>query len=137
VNFEERRARIRALTPWIRECRAKLWLNHHELKVCHEPPDDSANATVFRPHNSALFKLWLSDDFLLDSPENQRQTIAHEMLHVWFGAMWDVIRAAESQMAPGTYRAWTEALESAEERTVDTLSWAIAPLLSLPWTEGE
>ncbi len=86
-----------------------------------EPEDPDALASVRFTYGRKLVVLFLSDRFLEDNPEEQRNTIAHELIHCHF----HLLDSYET-------RSTINRIRPAIEFGVDGLATAIDKFLPLP-----
>ncbi|HVM30779.1 MAG TPA: hypothetical protein VM305_08455 [Candidatus Limnocylindrales bacterium] len=130
---EERRE---ALTEYIAQVRDALNLQAYKIVLRDGPPPGREEATaMIQPVDGRMMaELWLGPSFWIETPEEQRQTIAHEMLHVLHRDATDVIRLGAwiRHVGQGTYDATWEVFRDHIEKMVDRLSVIVAPRLPLP-----
>lgn len=134
MDATERKAAIDRLTPWFCEMANLLHLNHWHLTVPiearPESPDYAASCERIYGQNRA--KIYLSDGFLADTPENQRVTYVHELLHCHFRAIVEARDGLEDLLGKPANLVFVDRMRSAEEWAVDAIAGAIAPFLPLP-----
>ncbi len=124
-NLERARAYVAQLQPLFR-------LQHWEITVRDEPPDNDAHAQVWAAHTCYLAKLRFSDRHFADSLAEQVITVAHELIHIATQGWELAVRDALEGLDP-TGKSWAEErYERAMERDTDHLSRVIAPFLPLP-----
>lgn len=120
--------RRQRFAPYLRRLADLLALKDWRAEIIGRPAADHAIATVDLIYGRKLMQLRLSEDFLAASPEDQRHTVAHELIHCHLEAAWEI--AADSlpeEARPGFVRMM--------EYGIDGLADAIAPLLPLPDAE--
>jgi hypothetical protein len=109
--------------PYLRQIADLLRLRDWRLVILEELPPADAIASCAPVEGRKYAVLRFGESFLADTPEEQRHTIAHELLHCHLGPMCRMIEAHEG-MPP--------AARLAMEYCVDGLADAVAPLLPLP-----
>lgn len=114
------------LQQYIWDIRDMLDMHHWDIYLTMAPSSDDANASihpVYGRHSAGLSvnKKWF--DF---SPEVQRNTIIHEILHVVHNRQTEMIRTTRQQSG-----VWT-AFERETELMVDHLANAIDQFFPLP-----
>lgn len=119
--------RRQAFLPYIRDLADRLRLRDWTINLSDEGTD-RANvvALICVADQRKYADLYLSDDFLDKSPEEQRHCVVHELLHAHFG--WASNWAREA-IPEGPAR---EMYDRLHEIGVDGLADAIAPLTPLP-----
>src|SRR5690349_7962272 len=95
LSAAARHEAIDRLRPWFVEMAGALHLGHWVIRVPYEdrPDDAEAGAAVERIYGQNVARIFLGDTFLESSPEEQRETYAHELLHCHFRA---IIEARDS-----------------------------------------
>lgn len=123
----------RALVQYVNECACLLELHDWRFRVHREPPRDaSSNAAFNAGPRRRCASLWFSDGFMRDDPENQRQTVAHELLHAHLNGVRHMVAGVEDHMSRAVYDVWDDAFNTIFESAVDAIAYAIAPRLPLP-----
>jgi hypothetical protein len=110
--------------PYVREIADRLALKDWVIDVDDDgPKDQSAHASIWIAHGRKRATIYLSDEFLADSRPEQRQSIAHELIHVHNGPYWDAVSRATDD---------DKNIRMLMEYSVDGLADGVAPLLPLP-----
>lgn len=117
--------RRQRFAPYLRRLADLLALKDWHVEISDEEADDGAAATVRWAFGRKQATVWLGAGFLDDSPEEQRHTLAHELIHLHFGPPYDI---AVEGLPDGSASAFRRMAEYA----VDGMADAIAPLLPLP-----
>lgn len=104
--------------------------NVEVLTLLPDDPDISAciRTTVGRKQAAIL----VADRFFETPPEEQRQTIVHELLHLHTNLALDVFRMIQQARTEGWLALGAIMHENAIEHTTDALADVIAPFLALP-----
>lgn len=121
--LDERRRRF---GPYLRDLADRMHLKDWAVVLEDGPPDDrSCMASVDCVDGRKLATVLVSDHFLSDTPEEQRHTLVHELIHAHFDM-------ASTLAFRGLDKQGRQAFRSLMEYGVDGLADALAPLLPLP-----
>lgn len=120
-----------ALQAWIDEAQPIMGLQGWKITAAAEPPgvdaeDDDAYAGTYVFDNADTARIHLGDAFWEETVDEQRTTLAHEMVHIIVNRRADFAR---DRMTRETDRATHRQLE---EIAVENLARVIAPRLPLP-----
>lgn len=127
-----------ALLSYVGEARNALYLQAYEVNLRRdEPSDRTALASVEPVDGRLVANLYIAPGFWSQTPEEQRQTVVHELVHVIQREMTDVIRLGAwiRHVGQGTYDATWEAFRDQVEKQCDRLATIIAPLVPVPELE--
>jgi hypothetical protein len=121
-----------ALQRWIDEAKPIVRLGHWYIVAKDNPPengdgqvDTDAFAGSYIRDNSDHASVHLGDSFWEESPEEQRETLTHELLHCHLYRLHAFIGDRLNKADRAT-------ASSMEEIAIEQLSRIIAPLLPLP-----
>lgn len=136
MKKRERKAGLERMRAYIAELVPLMRLQHWDIFVLDEPPDDNAladNCCYMRQYrNDVRF----SDRFFRKSPEEQRDTTVHELLHIVV-EHWYRSNLAAFEGLSATSQEWArERHEHETEMCVDALAKILAPHLPLPPSES-
>lgn len=113
--------------PYARQLAVRLGLRDWRIEIGDVPPpnSDSSEASTWTAYGQRRAEIYLSDRFLGASPEDQRDTVVHELLHLHFAAM------------DGLVTDWLEAVHQKSysrmfEYVIEAVAVAIASLFPLP-----
>ena len=110
--------------PYVRKLADLMRLRDWRVEIAEDAPSDANAIASCNPIEGRKFAvIRLSESFFTDSRDDQRQTLAHELLHCHTGPLQRLLEAEES---------CTPAVRHAIEYCVDGLADAIAPLLPDP-----
>jgi hypothetical protein len=110
--------------PYVRQLADLLRLRDWRIDVYEDAPAEPTAIASCAPVEGRKYAvIRLGESFLTDPPDDQRQTITHELLHCHLGPMVRMIEVHDG-LPP--------AAKIAMEYCVDGLADAIAPLLPLP-----
>jgi len=111
---------------YIRDLANLMDLRDWTLIIIHEDPPNRSNiASVYIPLGQRFCNIYLSTNFLTETPENQRSTIVHELTHCHFDA---ARKAARLSLSKKQYKIWNITFESG----IDATAVAWAKTLPLP-----
>jgi len=123
--------RKQRFAPYLRRLADLLALKDWRVEIDDDGPDaPAAVASICWTYGRKLATVYLSAAFLDHDPEEQRHTLAHELIHCQLGPAWDIaVEGLDSGQASAFCRM--------AEYAIDGLADAIAPLLPLPDAEPE
>ena len=121
---------VAGFRPYIREVADQMQLRDWQIFVSNKRAGEGRRARVFFPGGRKVATIWLSKNFLRSAPEEQRQTVCHELCHLHFAPMHTPTWEALPEAARPFY-------VNALELGVDALAEVLAPFLPLPPVQGE
>lgn len=136
LTDQQRKERIAALMPYITEIQAAMGLAHWHVIVYDErhPYKPDVVAVIDPGDSQNMGELWLNDGALMESPEDFRNTIVHELLHLhqahWLHATNDL----SAHFGVTAWNIWEANFRREIEYMTDALSRVIAPFLPPPPT---
>lgn len=104
----------------------KMRLAHWHLDIPDDEPEDGgawADVTCYGFKHGAMIRI--SEAILEESPENQRNTAVHELVHLFFAQHDTLIR---SRLHAADKESW----ESSMEYAIDALTRVISAFMPLP-----
>lgn len=117
--------------PYVKELANKMGLRDWSFEIVREQPDvDSSGgpstAAIGCVYGRKMATIKLSDGFLEDAtPEEQRQTLCHELAHALFAPMHQFLH---DELEGPAFKAYLLLMEYGIDATAD----AIAPHMPLP-----
>lgn len=117
-------------SAYLKDLQAKLRLSHWELRLSHKPCDKGNMAECGCVPGQLRAKIALGKKWEKYSPECQRQTIVHELVHLYTSPVHYPIHRVMDDVAQSMH-------SSNFEYMVDALAEAIAPFMPLPFCEEE
>jgi len=103
-----------------------------KVTVIREASDVEAWADI-NPHEQAeSAELRVSYDFWKQTPEHQREILAHEMLHIVTARLDQTVEAMEEAFGKIGWAIFEPQYVNATERVVDHIAKVLAPNLPLP-----
>lgn len=128
----KQRDRTELVQDWLADSLGRLSLSHWHVKVLKEPAPSDCYADI-DPHAQAYrATLRLSHDFWVQTPEEQRNTLAHELSHLLLARLDQMAEKLEQSNGAVWYSAWEPQWDDATERVADTVGLLLSPLLELP-----
>jgi hypothetical protein len=98
----------------------------------HELPDDTF-ARIDCAHARREATIALGEAYLKSSPESQRETLVHELLHCHFAPGNEYIDSIlPATLGAQTYKTFAQAHVLFEERAIDAIAVAIADMGIIP-----
>lgn len=129
------KARRAALQDYVSEVRRHLYLQHWEIRLPDEyPDDDDAIAEIDPCDGRYVATLRFGDDFWAGSRNTARAVIVHELLHLQHVRITNMIRLGQyrQQLGQGLYDHLEAEMKREAEYMVDALTTVVAPLCPLP-----
>lgn len=129
---EERKERITFYRDWTIQCYQMLGLDHWNIVVQFAPAQDGNKAECWRSMHQYQAKLRFADEWFDAEPEEQRQTVIHELLHCHMRPVWEAWEPLEGPLGLTGWHIFSKNMEVAEETAVDGLARALAPRFPFP-----
>ena len=129
----------RQLANYLRALADQMDLRDWTVRFIHTPCRDDALAECTVIYGRKWVDVEVNRKFLKMSPQDQRATLVHELVHCHFDAVEGVMRdARQAKALPRRTQALIEqAQHRAIEHGVDAVAEALAPHLPLPpWAVG-
>jgi hypothetical protein len=129
------KARRAAVHEYVESIRRELYLQHWEIEIPDEYPDDTdAIAEIDPCEGRYIAVLRFGESFWGKSREGIRAAIVHELLHLHHVRLTDMIRSGDYRQELGErlYRHLYGELKREAEYMVDALTTVIAPIAPLP-----
>jgi hypothetical protein len=127
------------LGRYIRHVANELHLRDWTFHVKHEPAEDpdvlAEIRCTFGTHEA---NIWFCKDFVDREPEQQRETVVHELVHPHVEIPWEMVRDdLKRHLGMLTWDTFTDAYKRNMEFGVDALAKSLAPHLPLiDWDKG-
>ncbi len=130
---DERRRNLDAVRAYVALLQPLFRLQHYEIEVWDEPPENKdAFADCGTKSRQHWARLRFAEKHFDTSPDEQRNTVAHELLHVLHDGV-DVAAIEGFGGLATTSEEWArQRYDHENERLIDALSRVLAPLLPLP-----
>lgn len=94
--------------------------------------DDDDWAEIFRHKGQKRADIFFGKRFMSESPEDQRDTVAHEVCHAILAELVEAAAASSAGMDEKAFAVHEQHFSDVEERTVDHLASVLRNLLVLP-----
>jgi hypothetical protein len=118
---------------YIRDIADRMALKDWTILLSDEPADEESEATTFLTNGRKVAKVYLSSKWEGRTPEEQRHTVVHEMVHPH---LYPLTNMGEDDIEPligkAAHTLWQASFRRELEYAVDGLADAIAPLMPLP-----
>jgi hypothetical protein len=124
-----------ALCTYVRACADVMGLKDWRIQINLEPPeDDGATAAIAPVYGRRYAELRFCEDFNERMPTEQRQTVAHELIHCHLDELDTVLNTdtLTDIMGKPAFHLLHAHHHTALENATDALAEAIAPMLPLP-----
>lgn len=126
------------LEKYTRELANLMELRDWTISVLDNPPDGTeAIACITCIYGQKYARIRVRHDFFDRDPENQRQIIAHELLHIHLSGLEWSFNNRQGQLAPPVFQMAWDGLKDVVEFGVDAIADAIARYLPLPPAANE
>lgn len=129
------RDQAEALQAYVWEIRDMLRLRHWDVFLAAEQAEDDANASVHPTPGKFVAGIRLAEHWFDRTPEDQRNDIVHELLHLVHRDQAEVIRCGlqDSGYLPAkAFALLWRLFELHTEAMVDHLAGVLAPVMPLP-----
>lgn len=130
MDKRKRRKALKRIGRYGQELQALLRLDHWQIDIDPDLPE-GAKADVNWYESKWRATMRFSDEILRGTPEEQRYTVVHELLHLHLRGPALIIKQLRGHMSDVGYSYTDERWEHEEELAVDALAQAIAPFLPL------
>lgn len=107
-------------------------LRQWNIKVADDLPPDDSWADVEVSQNLWSATIRLSNDFFKESPEHQREILAHELSHVHYASLERLVETLEKILGDQAYRILESLWDIESERAADSIAVPLGRLLPLP-----
>lgn len=122
----------KALTAYIRETADAVGLRDWEVRLSDERAAEGKAASVQAVFGRKFARVLIGKDFRGESPEDQRDTIVHELIHLHLEPAADMVyRDLEKVLGRPADAVFTNGFERQLEYGIDGLAAALAPHMPL------
>lgn len=122
----------RALCGYVREIADKLELRDWTICIGHEPCTEGLAAEIHCTDGAKQARITFSFGFRDKDPEEQRETVVHELIHAQHATCWHMVQSDLSEaLGKPTYYLFCDSYRRGMEHMVDALAKAIAPHMPL------
>lgn len=132
----DRAAAVKAAQRYVEKLQPYMRLAHWQIVVHDDPPDgDDCVADISCSPTRTMAALRISDYYITSSPEKQRRSITHELVHCLLHQLSEAEQAFLYAVGHPVWEHLHRRYEHEEELAVDEVARAIAPFLPLPPVE--
>jgi hypothetical protein len=124
--------RFDALESYVAELQEALNVANWKVSVAREASDVEAWADINPHEQNYTAELRVSHDFWRQTPEQQREVLVHEVLHIVTARLDQTVEALEEAFGKVVWAIFEPQYVNATERVVDHLAKVLAPNLPLP-----
>ena len=126
------RAQKTALERYISEAQQTLNLGQWKIELEDSPCEDDALAEIEVSENLWQARIRVAYSFFKEKPEEQRDTIVHELIHVHTAGIERSRDRMEKILGELAWPVFQASMENEVERAVDALAKIVAPTLPIP-----
>ena len=126
------RAQKNALERYISEAQQTLNLGQWKIELEDSPCEDDALAEIEVSENLWQARIRVAHSFFKEKPEEQRDTIVHELIHVHTSGIERSRDRMEKTLGELAWPVFQASMENEVERAVDALAKIVAPTLPIP-----
>lgn len=132
MDEQKRTVGLKRMCAYVVELQPLMRLSHWHIEVPDVEPETDAWADVVRLQHAQDAVIRLSDQHFDNTPEQQRETIVHELLHCHLRDLIGVPQMIKQEISLPLFAALGDRISHEEECLVDALAQLLAPLLPLP-----
>jgi len=126
------RAQRSSLERYLSEAQQILNLGQWKIELGDSPCEEDALAEIEVSENLWQAKIRVAHGFFKEKPEEQRDTIAHELIHVHTAGIERARDRMEKTLGELAWPVFQSSMENEVERAVDALAKIVAPTLPMP-----
>ena len=108
------------------------WRIRYVPAECDNCDDGGILACVHPEECYRAAEIRLAAHFWDLGPREQRETLVHELCHLFTARLMDAITKVRKELPAPVYSLWRSQINDAEEFAVDAMARALAPALPLP-----
>jgi hypothetical protein len=124
--------RYAALEAYVAECMPLLHLDHWRVLVMTDVAPEDRYADIEPNDQAQTANLRVGNLFWSQKPDEQRLTIAHELIHLHLCRIDQAVDRLEPVLGSAAWAPWSGVYEDAYERATDALATVYAPHLPVP-----
>lgn len=117
---------------YLAKIKDELNLRQWNIKVSDDLPPDDSWADIEVSQNLWSATVRLSNDFFKESPEHQREILAHEMTHIHYGSIERLVETLEKILGDQAYKILESLWDIESERAADSIAVPLGKSLPLP-----
>lgn len=128
---------VQALEGYLALASKVLRLDGWKVSISPVPADDDAVAQIDAPWAQRRAEVRLGAEFWVSGPEDQRDALVHELLHLVLMPAWQMVdELLDEELSARAARIGWLAFTQHMEYSIDQLASVIAPQLPLPDFDG-
>lgn len=128
---------VQALEGYLALASKVLRLDGWKVSMSPVPADDDAVAQIDAPWAQRRAEVRLGAEFWVSGPEDQRDALVHELLHLVLMPAWQMVdELLDEELSARAARIGWLAFTQHMEYSIDQLASVIAPQLPLPDFDG-
>ena len=120
------------LEAYVADLQIALNVANWKVTITREASDVEAWADINPHEQNATAELRVSHDFWRQTPDLQRETLVHEIIHLITARLDQTVEALADAMGKVLWAVFEPQFVNATERAVDHLAKVIAPTFPLP-----
>jgi len=117
------------LDEWLKEAKRVMNLQDWIIKVSDAPSSQDSLAEIDVHSQRSEATIYLAWDFFKQTPDEQRATLSHELVHIVLARVDQIVEALETPLGTIGYAILNASYDDTSERAADHLGRIIAPLL--------
>lgn len=123
----------RTLPDWIEYVKPYFGLTDWTINLSWTELPPNTFARINTAYGRREATILLGEEFLKSSPESQRETLVHELLHCHFAPLDEYVGdSLPPLLGKPAWTAWETAYDLFEERAIDALAVAVADMGTIP-----
>ena len=124
--------RYDALEAYVEACLPMLHLTHWKITLIHDVAPEDRYADIEPNEQGRTANLRVGNLFWGQKPDEQRLTIAHELVHLHLCRLDHAVDRLEPVLGSAAWTPWAGVFEDVYERTTDAVASVVAPHLPVP-----
>lgn len=126
------RAQKNALERYISDAQQIMNLGQWKIELSETPCEEDALAEIEVSDNLWQAKIRVAHGFFKEKPDEQRDTIVHELLHVHTAGIERSRDRMEKTLGELAWSVFQAAMDNEVERAVDAIAKIVSPTVPLP-----
>lgn len=127
------KAKRNAVTKYLNVLQAHMELRDWDVAVSEEECENDYDARIYLTYGRKLARIVLSPDFLSGTPEEQRHTLVHELVHCHLEPACNMVQNdLQTPLNKSADMLFWAGFRRQMEYGVDALACALAPHMPLP-----
>lgn len=115
---------------YVRYLARRLGLENWSVEVWDDHAEDGAAAEIFLTYGRFKAVVKLHHEFPLWNPYERRQTLCHELAHIYFGGLQSLMEDLEEVLSTEAFKLHQAAFLRALEYSVEKFANAFSPLVA-------